>query len=57
MTIAANTNAFGLGDRIVNRMGYGAMQLADPLRPERQRPHSPEPIAQQSFRACPSIYA
>lgn len=30
MTIAVKAGAFTLGDRIVNRMGYGAMQLAGP---------------------------
>ncbi|WP_408589499.1 oxidoreductase [Novosphingobium sp.] len=30
MTVSARAGTFQLGDRIVNRMGYGAMQLAGP---------------------------
>ena len=30
MTVSATAGTFQLGDRIVNRMGYGAMQLAGP---------------------------
>jgi aryl-alcohol dehydrogenase-like predicted oxidoreductase len=30
MTVSAKAGTFHLGDRIVNRMGYGAMQLAGP---------------------------
>ena len=30
MSLANSSNCFALGDRIVKRLGYGAMQLAGP---------------------------
>jgi hypothetical protein len=49
MTLLANSGTFTLGDRTVNRIGYGAMQLAGP------GVFGPPRIVRQHWRCCAKL--